>query len=162
MNFLSINDHTILFIMKLFVEIQVPISRFKDTSIIICIWIKGTHEKKRCFVTKMSHPFFNIVKIITSYNNSPKQKTPQQNWVAKKMNHSFLDKATSMVFKNGTPNHFWVEAINNTTFLLNRCLTKVNYQIILKQIFSRMKLDINHLWMFKCQVYIHGLKEDKT
>jgi hypothetical protein len=42
---LSINNHTIIFIMKLLIYIQVPISRSKDILITICIWIKGTQEK---------------------------------------------------------------------------------------------------------------------
>ncbi len=43
MNLLSINNHTFLFIM--FIWIQVSIIRFKDILIIICIWIKGTQGK---------------------------------------------------------------------------------------------------------------------
>jgi hypothetical protein len=46
MSFLSINNHTIIFIMKLLVKIQVPISKSKDILITICIWIKGNQEKK--------------------------------------------------------------------------------------------------------------------
>jgi transposase InsO family protein len=39
-------------------------------------------------------------------------KTPQQNVMVERMNHSLLDKARSTMFENGTPNHLWVEAIN--------------------------------------------------
>ncbi len=49
MNFLSINNHTILFIMKSLVYIQVLISRSKNILITICIWINGTQRKKLFF-----------------------------------------------------------------------------------------------------------------
>jgi hypothetical protein len=45
MIFLIINNHTVLFIMKLLVSIKVPINRSKDILIIIHIWIKGTQGK---------------------------------------------------------------------------------------------------------------------
>jgi hypothetical protein len=44
MIFLSINNHIILFIIKLLIYIQVPISRSKDILITICIWMKGSQE----------------------------------------------------------------------------------------------------------------------
>ncbi len=39
-------------------------------------------------------------------------KTPQQNGVAKKMNHTFLDKVKSIMLENGTPNHLCAKAIS--------------------------------------------------
>jgi len=43
--FLSINNHTIFFIIKFSIRIQTLISRSKDILITICIWMKGTHEQ---------------------------------------------------------------------------------------------------------------------
>jgi hypothetical protein len=44
-DFLSIINHTIHFIMKSLVYIQVTIKKYKGILITICIWIKGTQRK---------------------------------------------------------------------------------------------------------------------
>jgi hypothetical protein len=36
-----------------------------------------------------------------------------------------------MMLENGTPNYVWAKAISNTSYLLNRCPTKVNHKITL-------------------------------
>jgi hypothetical protein len=47
--------------------------------------------------------------------------------------------------KNRVPNQLWVEAMNMSTYILNRCPTKSNNMIIPKEFFSSIKFDVHHL-----------------
>jgi len=59
------------------------------------------------------------------------------------------------------PNQLWVEVVNTSTCILNRCLIKSNNMIILKELFSSIKLDVHHLRMFGSNIYVHILKEGR-
>ncbi len=63
--------------------------------------------------------------------------------------------------KNMVPNQLWGEAMNTSTYILNRCLTKSNNMIILEELFSSIKLDVHHLRMFGRKIYVHILKEGR-
>jgi hypothetical protein len=87
-------------------------------------------------------------------------KTPQQNGMAKKMNHTFLDKAKLIMLENGTPNHLCAKAISTIPYMHNKCPTMVNHKVILKHILSKMKLDLSHLKVLGYHVCIHMSKKD--
>jgi hypothetical protein len=63
-------------------------------------------------------------------------RTPQQNGEAKKMNRTFLDKAKSIMFESGTPNHLYAKAISTIAYMHNKCPTKFNHKVILEHILS--------------------------
>ncbi len=67
-----------------------------------------------------------------------------------------------MMFENDTLNYFQAKVISPTTYLLNRCPTKSNHKITPKQLFSRMKPDLNHFKIFECHVIHPCLKKKKT
>jgi len=63
--------------------------------------------------------------------------------------------------KNRVPNQLWVEAMNMSTYILNRCPTKSNNMIILKEFFSSIKFDVHHLRMFGSNIYVHIFKKGR-
>ncbi len=71
--FLSINNHTVLFIMNLLNYIRVLISKFKDILITICIWTMGALGKVHT-VTIMRH---SILHLLTTLS---KEKTRNHPW----------------------------------------------------------------------------------
>jgi hypothetical protein len=63
--------------------------------------------------------------------------------------------------KNRVPNQLWVEVVNTSAYILNRCWTKSNNMIIPKELFSGVKLDVHHLRMFGLKIYVHIFKEGR-
>ena len=51
------------------------------------------------------------------------------------------------------PMHLWVEAARTTVFVQNETL---------EEVFFRKKLEVSHLRIFGCPVYIHIPKEKRT
>ncbi len=87
-------------------------------------------------------------------------RTPQQNGVAKKMNHTLLNKAKSIVLESGTHNHLCAKVISIIAYMHNKCPTKFNHNVILQHILSKMKLDLSHLKVLGYHVCIHISKKD--
>jgi hypothetical protein len=55
MNFLSINNYTNNFIMKLLVYIQIPINKFKNILLTMCLSTRATQQKNTIVTLKVSH-----------------------------------------------------------------------------------------------------------
>jgi hypothetical protein len=71
--FLSINNHTILFIMNLLDRIQVLISKFKDILITICIWTMGALGKVHT-ITIVKHSILHLLPTLS------KEKSRKHPW----------------------------------------------------------------------------------
>jgi hypothetical protein len=68
----------------------------------------------------------------------------------------------SMIHEKDFPMILWEEACNTTIYVQN-----ISHHMILgektpEESFSRVKLDIGHLSIFGCLVYIHVLLEKRT
>jgi transposase InsO family protein len=81
--------------------------------------------------------------------------TPHQNGLAERRNRSILEKARSMMLAAGVPSFLWAEAAKTAVYLLNRSPTKANLGITPEERFSGIKLDLRHLRVFGCMVFIH-------
>lgn len=85
--------------------------------------------------------------------------TPQQNGVAEKKNHRFLEVARSIMFTSNVPKHFWGNAILTTTYLINRMPFRVlNFKSsceVLLSNFSYIGFISSLLKVFACTAFVH-------
>lgn len=51
-------------------------------------------------------------------------KTPQQNGVSERMNHTLMETVRSMLADSRLPHRFWAEALSTAAYLINRSPTK--------------------------------------
>ena len=65
-----------------------------------------------------------------------------------------------MLFNQDLPNSLWVEAIGTTVYIQNRCLYAIVENETPGEVFSGKKLEVGHLRVFECPVYIHMSKEE--
>lgn len=50
--------------------------------------------------------------------------TPQQNGFAERKNRTIMNMVRSMLRGKHLPSELWVKDVSNTTYILNKCLTK--------------------------------------
>jgi hypothetical protein len=67
-----------------------------------------------------------------------------------------------MMFDQDLPNALWEEATSTTVYIQNMCPRAILKDNTLEEVFSRIKLEVGHLRIFGCPVYIHVPKENKT
>ena len=58
--------------------------------------------------------------------------------------------------------HLWAEASRTTVYVQNCTPHRVLKNKIPEEVFSNKKLEVNHLKIFDCPVYIHIPKEKRT
>ena len=58
--------------------------------------------------------------------------------------------------------HIWAEAAKTAVYVQNRTPHRVLENKTLEEVFSGKKLEISHLRIFGCHVYIHIPKEKRT
>ena len=57
---------------------------------------------------------------------------------------------------------FWAEASNTAVYIQNRCPHAILENTTPKEVFLGIKLDLSHLRIFGCHIYIHVPKEKRT
>ena len=67
-----------------------------------------------------------------------------------------------MMFDQDIPNSLWAEAIRTVVYIQNRYLHAILENKTLEEAFIVMKLEIWHLRVFGCLVYVHIPKEKRT
>ena len=86
----------------------------------------------------------------------------QHNGVAERKNRMIMEPARAMLHDQGLPMHLWVEASKTTVYVRNRTPHRVLENKTSEEVFSSKKLEVNHLRIFDCPVYIHIPKEKRT
>ena len=75
--------------------------------------------------------------------------TPQQNGFAERFNRTILERVRCMLTSVGLKMMFWAESVSITTYLINRCVTRVNLINYLIKLFldylSKLR-DIENYW----------------
>ena len=89
--------------------------------------------------------------LIVTYN-------PQQNGVAERKNITICEATRTMMCDRDLPASLWAEGSSTTVYVQNRCHRAILDQKTLKEVFTSEKLDVGHLRIFSCLVYIHVLK----
>jgi transposase InsO family protein len=93
--------------------------------------------------------------LITPYN-------PQQNGVAERKNRTIMEAIKTMIHDQDLPMHLWAEATRTTVYVQNRLSHSALGLKTLEEMFTGKKLEVSHLKIFSCPVFVHFLKEKRT
>ena len=87
---------------------------------------------------------------------------PQQNGVLERKNKIVCKASRSMMCDQDLLALLWEEATGTTIYVQNRCHHAILDQKMLEEVFTDEKLDVGHLWIFGCTVYVDVPKEKRT
>jgi transposase InsO family protein len=87
---------------------------------------------------------------------------PLQNGVAERKNRSIVEAAKTMIHDQSLPMHLWAEASSTTVYVQNISPHEILGNKTLEEVFTGKKLEVNHLRIFGCPMYIHIPKEKRT
>jgi len=74
--------------------------------------------------------------------------TPQHNGLAERRSRTILDMARSRLKQKNMPHMFWGEAVNTSTYILNKCPTKKLKNKVPEEALSGRKPSVKHLKVF--------------
>jgi hypothetical protein len=80
---------------------------------------------------------------------------PQQNGVVEKKNWCIIRSSKAMIHDRELPLFLWAEACNTTLYVQNRIPHRMLGDKTTEEAFSRVNLEIGHLNIFGCPVYIN-------
>jgi transposase InsO family protein len=80
--------------------------------------------------------------------------TPQQNGVSERRNRILMEMARCLLYEKKMPLKFWAEAVNTTSYLLNRMTTKVLGDKTPYEIWYGFKPNVDHLKVFGNPCYV--------
>lgn len=87
---------------------------------------------------------------------------PEQNGVAKRKNRTTIEAARAMIFDQNLDYYLWAEACCTVVYIQNRSPHSYLKDKTLKEVFTKVKSNISHLWIFGCPLYIHVPKKKRT
>ena len=73
-----------------------------------------------------------------------------------------MEVARAMLHDQGLPMHLWVEDARTMVYVHNHTPHRVLKNKKPEEVFSRKKLEVNHLKIFGCPLHIHIPKEKRT
>ena len=73
-----------------------------------------------------------------------------------------MEAARAMLHDQDIPMHLWAEDARTAVYVQNRTPHRVLKKKTLEEVFSGKKLEVIHLRIFGCPVYIHITKEKRT
>jgi hypothetical protein len=79
----------------------------------------------------------------------------QQNGVTERANRTIMECARSMILAQGLELEFWVEEVNTTVYIKNRCPTKAFDSKTPQKTWNGSKPDVSHLRVFDCKAFAH-------
>lgn len=80
-------------------------------------------------------------------------RTPQQNGVAEKMNHTLFDMTRCLLLDSGIPNELWADAVTTACYLRNKCPSKAIQGNIPEELWTEKNSKTDHLKIFGCKVF---------
>ena len=72
-----------------------------------------------------------------------------------------MEAARAMLHDQDLPLHLWAKAARIAVYVQNRTPHRVLENKTTKEVFSGKKLEVSHLKIFNCPIYIHILKEKR-
>jgi transposase InsO family protein len=85
---------------------------------------------------------------------------PQHNGLAERKSISIVEATKGMIHDQNLPMHIWVEASSTVLYVQNKSLHKILGNKTPEEVFTEKKLEVNHLRIFGCPMYIHVPKEN--
>ena len=95
------------------------------------------------------------------YTTLFRSNTPEQNGVSERKNRHLLEKTKSLLFQNNVPKEYWSDAILTATYLINRLPSTILQNKSPREIIFERKINIEHLRVFGCVVFVHKKRSDK-
>jgi hypothetical protein len=86
---------------------------------------------------------------------------PQQNGVAERKNITIMEAVKTMIHDQDLPMHLWAEATKTTVYVQNRLSHSALGFKTPEEMFSGKKLEVSHLKIFGCPVFVHIPKEKR-
>ena len=86
---------------------------------------------------------------------------PQQNGIAKRKNKRIMEATKEMLHDQDIPMHLWAEATRTAVYVQNNTSQRALENKTLEEAFSGEKLEVSHLRIFGCPMYIHIPKEKR-
>ena len=80
----------------------------------------------------------------------------------KMKNGTIMEATREMLHDQDLPMHLWAEATRIAVYVQNRTPHRVLKKKTPEEVFYGKKLEVNHLRIFGCPVYIHIPKEKRT
>jgi hypothetical protein len=93
--------------------------------------------------------------LTTPYNH-------QQNSVAERKNRTIMEAVKTMIHDQDLPMCLWAEAAKTTVYVQNRLSHSALGFKTPEEMFSRRKLEVSHLKIFGCPIFVHILKEKRN
>lgn len=72
-----------------------------------------------------------------------------------------MNQTQSMLIEKRVPNEFWVEAVNWTVHILNRCPTLAVRDKTPEEAWSNVKPSVEHFKVFGCIGYVHNADQNR-
>ena len=88
-------------------------------------------------------------------------KTPEQNGVAERMNHTLVETIRAMLADSKLPKSFWAEALSTATYLRNRSPTRAVQGMTPYEVWNGRKPNVSNLRIFGCNAYAHIPKDER-
>ena len=89
-------------------------------------------------------------------------KTPEQNGVAERLNHTLVETARSMLLDAKLSKKFWGEAVFTAVYLKNRSPSRSLKGLTPYEAWFGKKPQVNHLRVFGCNAYAHVPKDERS
>ncbi|KAI5339806.1 hypothetical protein L3X38_019078 [Prunus dulcis] len=110
--------------------------------------------------TRMTWVYFirnksNAFKCFKKFKVMTELKCGHKNGVAKRKNRTMVEIAKSMLHEKGLPYEFWVEVVNTTVYILNRCPSKSLKKVTPFEAYTGRKPGIAHLKIFGSLCCVH-------
>lgn len=70
--------------------------------------------------------------------------TPQQNGIAERSNRTLVEMSRCLMIKANLPEYLWAELINTSTYIRNRCPTKLNGAATPEELWTFKKPDVSY------------------
>ncbi|GKB98931.1 retrovirus-related pol polyprotein from transposon TNT 1-94 [Tanacetum coccineum] len=121
----------------------------KDVMIAPVISVRTNRSTK--FLNKILHAFFKEEGI---KHQTSTARTPEQNGVVERQNHTPVEAAHTMLSASKLPLFFWAEAIATVCYTQNRSIIIPTYEKITYHIINDRKPSIKHLHIFGCTCYL--------
>ncbi|KAJ9545060.1 hypothetical protein OSB04_024767 [Centaurea solstitialis] len=86
-------------------------------------------------------------------------RTPQQNGVAERRNHTLIEAARSMLIEVHLSIRFWAEAVNTACYTQNRSLIVKRFMKTAYELFRGKKPNIEYFHIFGCNCYIKNNRD---
>jgi hypothetical protein len=109
-----------------------------------------------------SHQFDDFCKEVGIKRQLTVPYNPQQNGIAERKNRTICEAAKAMMCDQDLPTSLWAEVTSTAVYIHNRSPHAILGEKTPEEAFTGEKLEVGHLRIFGCLVYIHVPKEKRT